>query len=80
MKLWRVADRGTRPGGPTMTPILKSDSVELGHGNIPLDALCEQTLAVGVDAVVLESHRNWVDKSPLSSAEASARWLREHVK
>lgn len=79
MKLWHVADRGTRPNGPSMTPILKSDSVELGRGNIPLDALCKQALAAGVDAVVLESHRNWVDKSPLASAEASAEWLRAHV-
>ncbi len=80
MKLWHVADRGTRPAGPSMTPILKSDSVELGRGNIPLDALCEQALAAGVDAVVLESHRNWVDKSPLASAEMSAEWLRAHVR
>ncbi len=80
MKLWHVADRGTRPAGPSMTPILKSDSVELGRGNIPLDALCEQALAAGVDAVVLESHRNWVDKSPLASAEVSAEWLRAHVR
>ena len=80
MKLWHVADRGTRPAGPSMTPILKSDSVELGRGNIPLEALCEQALSVGVDAVVLESHRNWVDKSPLASAEVSACWLCDHVR
>ncbi len=79
MKLWHVADRGCRVAGPSMTPILKSDSVELGRGNIPLDALCEQALSVGVEAVVLESHRNWVDKSPLASAEMSVEWLRSHV-
>ena len=80
MKLWHVADRGTRPAGPTMTPILKSDSVELGCGNIPLEALCAQALAAGVDAVVLESHRNWAERSPLKSAEISAEWLRAHVR
>jgi sugar phosphate isomerase/epimerase len=80
MRLWHIADRGTRASGPSMTPILKSDSVELGHGNIPLGALCEQALSAGVEAVVLESHRNWVDKSPLASAEASAEWLRTHLR
>ena len=80
MRLWHIADRGTRISGPSMTPILKSDSVELGRGNIPLEALCEQALSAGVEAVVLESHRNWVDKSPLASAEASAEWLCTHLR
>ncbi len=80
MRLWHVADRGTRVDGPSMTPILKSDSVELGRGNIGLDALCEQALSAGVEAVVLESHRNWAEKSPLTSAELSAEWLRSHVR
>ena len=33
----------------------------------------------GVEAVVLESHRNWVDKDPVKSAQVSARWLHEHL-
>lgn len=75
MKLWHINDRGTRQAGPCMTPILKSDSMELGTGAMPLDALCEKARAAGVEAVVLESHRNWVDKSPVKSFELSAKYL-----
>lgn len=77
MKLYHINDRGTRVTGPSMTPLLKSDSMELGYGNMNLEALTEQALAVGVDAVILESHRNWVDKSPLKSIQLSAEFLKK---
>lgn len=75
MKLWHINDRGTRQSGPCMTPILKSDSMELGTGAMPLDALWERAMGTGVEAVILESHRNWVDGSPVKSLELSAKWL-----
>ena len=75
MKLWHINDRGTRLTGPAMTPILKSDSMELGTGNLPLEKLAEQAKANGIDGVILESHRNWIDKSPIKSLELSAKWL-----
>ena len=78
MKLWHINDRGSRQVGPAMTPILKTDSMELGTGNMPLEALAEQAKANGIEAVILESHRNWVDKSPVKSFELSAKWLNEH--
>ena len=78
MKLWHINDRGTRLTGPAMTPILKSDSMELGTGNLPLEKLSEQAKANGIDAVILESHRNWIDKSPVKSLELSAEWLNRH--
>lgn len=78
MKLWHINDRGARLAGPAMTPILKTDSTELGTGNMPLDALTEQAKQAGVEAVVLESHRNWVDKSPIKSFQVSAKFLNEH--
>lgn len=78
MKLWHINDRGARLTGPAMTPILKTDSAELGTGNMPLEALAEQAKRVGVEAVVLESHRNWVDKSPVKSFQASAKFLNKH--
>lgn len=80
VKLYHINDRGTRIEGPSMTPILTSDSMELGCGNMPLDELVEQALAVDVDAIVLETHKNWVDKSPIKSLEVSGAWLQEHVK
>ena len=75
MKLWHINDRGTRQARPCMTPILKSDSMELGTGSMPLDALCEKAKAAGVEAVILESHRNWIDKSPVKSFQVSAEYL-----
>lgn len=80
VKLYHINDRGTRIEGPSMTPILASDSMELGCGNMPLEELVEQALAVDVDAIVLETHKNWVDKSPIKSLEVSSAWLQEHVK
>jgi len=77
MKLWHITDRGCRQSGPAMTPILKQDSMELGTGNMDLDGLLEIALQNGVQAVVLESHRNWIDKDPVKSLELSAKWLKE---
>ena len=79
MKLWHINDRGTRQTGPAMTPILKTDSMELGTGNLPLASWLEQADSNGVEAVILESHRNWVEKSPVKSAQLSAKWLNEHL-
>ncbi|MBQ3480730.1 MAG: TIM barrel protein [Oscillospiraceae bacterium] len=75
MKLWHLTDRGSRQSGPAMTPILKADSVELGTGNMDLDGLWEISVTNGVQSVVLESHKNWIDKDPVKSLELSAKWL-----
>ena len=77
MNLWHINDRGSRQKGPAMTPILKADSMELGRGNMDLDGLREIALANGIEAVILESHKNWIDKDPVKSLEVSAEWLRE---
>ncbi len=79
MKLWHINDRGSRVEGASMTPILKTDSMELGTGNMPLDALMVQAKSVGLEAVILESHRNWIDKSPIKSFQLSAKYLNERV-
>ena len=79
MKLWHINDRGTRQTGPAMTPILKTDSMELGTGNLPLVSWLAQADENGVEAVLLESHRNWVEKSPVKSAQLSAKWLNKHL-
>lgn len=79
MKLWHINDRGSRVTGPAMTPILKSDSMELGTGNMPLDALLEQAKKTGCEGVILESHRNWIERSPVKSLQLSAKYLNERV-
>ena len=75
MKLWHINDRGSRQAGPAMTPILKADSMELGTGNMDLEELWSAAAENGVTDIVLESHKNWVDKDPVKSLELSARWL-----
>ena len=77
MKLWHINDRGSRLTGPAMTPILKTDSLELGTGNMPLEKLAEQAKSNGIEGVILESHRNWINKNPIDSLELSAKWLNE---
>ncbi|MEG1274775.1 MAG: TIM barrel protein [Ruthenibacterium sp.] len=78
MKLWHINDRGTRMTGRAMTPILKTDSMELGTGNMELAAMADTAKQNGVRAVILESHRNWIDKSPVKSFEKSAVFLHTH--
>ncbi len=80
LKLYHINDRGTRLKKPMMTPILTSDSMELGYGNMNLTALTGQALSAGAEAVILESHKNWVDNSPVKSFQVSAKFMNEHVK
>ena len=77
MKLWHVTDRGSRQTGSAMTPILKCDSMELGTGNMALMGLLVLAKENGVEDVILESHKNWIDKDPVKSLEVSGHWLRE---
>lgn len=79
LRMWHINDRGTRIEGASMTPILASDSMELGYGNMPLEELLDQAQSVNVEAIVLETHKNWVDKSPVKSLGLSGTWLREHL-
>lgn len=78
MKLYHINDRGTRMSGPG-GQILKSDSMELGYGNMNLVEMVEIAKENGVDAIILESHKNWVDKDPVKSFQLSAEFLNKHV-
>ena len=53
--------------------------MELGYGNMDLLPLVEQAKSVPVEAVILESHRNWVDKSPVKSFQRSAGFLEKYI-
>ncbi len=75
MRLWHINDRGNRNKGLRTTPILKSDSMELGSGNMDLDALTAIAKMNRIDAVILESHRNYIDNDPLKSIQRSAAYL-----
>ena len=75
MRLWHINDRGTRQKGTCMTPILKSDSMELGTGNMDLDTLTTAAKRNNIEAVILESHRNHLDGDPIKSLQRSAAYL-----
>lgn len=76
MKLWHINDRGYTKSGPYMTPILTEDATELGSGNIDLDTLTSIALANGVEGIILETHKNWIDNDPIRSIQISADYLR----
>lgn len=78
MKLYHINDRGTRVSGPA-GQILKSDSMELGYGNMNLKEMVKIAKENGVEAVVLESHKNWADKSPVKSFQLSAEFMNRYV-
>ena len=78
IKLYHINDRGTRVTGKTSS-ILKSDSMELGYGNMNLTAMVEVAKKNGVKAIILETHKNWVDKSTIKSFQLSAKFMNEHV-
>lgn len=78
MKLYHINDRGTRVTGPTNS-IIKSDSMELGYGNMNLEKYVAIAKSYGVDAIVLESHQNWADKSAIKSMQLSSTFMNQHV-
>lgn len=78
IKLYHINDRGTRVSGKTSS-ILKSDSIELGYGNMNLTEMVELVKKNGVEAIVLETHKNWVNKSPIKSFQLSAKFMNKYV-
>lgn len=79
MAALHLTDRGTRATGRSLTPLDRYDTVELGHGTMPLAGLVAGAREVGCHAVILETHRNWADRSPVTSCTVSAAWLRRHL-
>lgn len=78
MKLYHINDRGNRKRGKTSS-ILKSDSMELGYGNMNLREMVEIAKKNGVKAFILESHGNWVDKSAVKSFQLSAEFFDKYI-
>lgn len=79
IKLWHIADRGIRLDKKAITPIVRYDSVELGHGNINLDDLFKCANKYNIEWVILETHRNWINNSPLESIILSSNYLNNHI-
>ncbi|WP_243240379.1 sugar phosphate isomerase/epimerase family protein [Clostridium cibarium] len=77
IKLWHINDRGCTKSGPYMTPILEENATELGNGNMDLDTLSEIAIKNGVKGVILETHKNWVDKDPIKSLQVSGEYMQK---
>lgn len=75
MILWHATDRGSRMKGTAMTPIISSDCVELGTGNMNLEGMRNVAKQNGVEAIVLESHKNWIDNDPMKSIKLSSKFF-----
>ncbi len=75
MVMWHINDRGCRKKGPFMTPILKEDAAELGYGNMPFEEMLTVARENGVSVIVLETHKNWIDKDPIKSFTLSSKWF-----
>ena len=43
-----------------------------------LEGMAEIAIENGIDTVNLESHRNWIDNSPVKSLQLSAARLNKH--
>ena len=78
LKYWHINDRGNTQKGPYMTPILKEKATELGSGNMNLEGLSTKIKGAGVKAVILETHVNWIDNSPVMSIEVSSAFMNEY--
>ena len=77
--MWHINDRGCRKKGPFITPILKEDAAELGTGNMALGTILEKVRANSkVEAIVLETHKNWIDNDPVKSLIVSSEWFMKH--
>lgn len=78
MKLYHINDRGNREKGK-MGSIIESDGMELGTGNMNLEGLISTAKKNGVKAIILETHKNWIDDSPVKSFQISSEYLKKHM-
>lgn len=77
LKLYHICDRGSHAKGPYMTPILKTDAMELGFGSMNLNEYVKLATELGVTEIILEQHRNYFGGDPVASAQKSAGFFRK---
>ena len=77
MKYLHITDRGVRIKRTAITPIVKYDSVELGTGNLDVGKIFDQCEKQGIRYAILESHKNWINDSPLDSILLSSEFIKK---
>lgn len=70
-----LTDCGYRHKGVILSPIVKTDCIELGDGGMDLSGIIKEAQKAGVSTLVLETHRNWIHHDPLSSIQRSGAYL-----
>lgn len=78
VELLHVTDRGSRKVGKDSS-IIKTNSVELGLGNINYEEIFDIAIENSVNSIILESHKNWINKSALESAKLSGTYLQKKL-
>ena len=74
MKLMHITDRGYRDKR-MFTPIVKQNCIELGQGNFNIPAFIDAAKRQHVEAIILETHKNWINNNPIASAQISGDYL-----
>ncbi len=78
MRLYHINDRGNSKKGKRAS-IVKADMLELGSGNMNLNAWISQARENGCDAVILEQQNHWIQNDALRSTEISLNYLKNNL-
>lgn len=79
LKLYHINDRQKKKYGKSMTPIVKFDACELGKGTMDIQGIVEALKSTACEAIILETHKNWINKNPLESAIISSKFIKSII-
>ncbi len=79
LKLLQVNDKGSRIKGKCGNSNIAHGDTELGTGNMNLEPMILKALSLGVDAVILEADRGWVDGDSVKSMQISGEFLKKFL-
>lgn len=75
IRLHHICDNGKRKKGIDITPIVKTGEIECGMGCMNLKEMIELDKQNKTKAVILEQHKNFMEKNVLNSAAMSFAFL-----
>ncbi|MCD8294332.1 MAG: sugar phosphate isomerase/epimerase [Clostridia bacterium] len=79
LKLLQVNDKCSHIKGRCGNSNIAHGDTELGTGNINLEPMIRKALGLGVDAVILEADRGWIDGDSVKSMQISGEYLRKFL-
>jgi sugar phosphate isomerase/epimerase len=80
IRLHHICDNGNLNQKKFLTPIIKTNAVELGFGSLNLEAFLKQDLENETEAVILEQHKNYIHDDPIESLFTSSEYLQNFKK